>query len=162
MNRGNNWYQVHMGPWKNHESLFGALWLSCILESLDGRLSLSDHTNQINTVRGWRESKKWRDAGKFNVDAKIMRCHTESERHRERGLRLWGLGREARSDWSDDTGVVSSVSLWVAVWVGDLIDWLPDWRDPAASEWSVYPTVLGQEDCTPGMMGNEGLCRGSP
>lgn len=148
-----------MGPWKNHESLFGALWLSCILESLGRRLSLSDHTNQINTVRSWREGEKWRDAGKFNVDVKIMRCHTQSECHWGRGLQLWGLGREPRSDWSDDTGIVSSVSLGVGVRVGDVIDWLPDWRDP---EWSVYPTVLGQEDRTPGMMGNEGLCRGSP
>lgn len=52
-------------------------------------------------------------------------------------------------------GVVSSGSPGSGARVGDLIDWLPDWRDPAECERSVCQTVLGQEDCTQGMMGNE-------
>lgn len=38
----------------------------------------------------------------------------------------------------------------------NLIDWLPGWEDPAASGGSVYQTVIGQEDCTLGMLGNDG------
>lgn len=126
-------------------------------------LSLSDQTNQINVVlsgegakHGHRQNEKLntdREAGKFDADMRIMRCGTPKECH-------WDSAGESWGDWSDGSGVVSSVSPGVGVRVGDLIDWLPDWGDPAESEWSVYQTVLGQEDSTLGMMGNEWLWGG--